>query len=557
MPGKPIWQNIRRVGSLWLALGILAFSVGVEANYSKKPRVGTKKVDRLLVRPASPLPQAVLSTLAKPKGLPENFDAVFQHLVANQGGQISGYNAQLHFYRVHYSGSEAAMAAAATALQATGLFAWVEPDRVRYAMAPLVNGPNDYYYQNDQTWWTQTIAADRAFAEISLSAGPEVVLAVLDTGVRSDHEDLAAVLLAGRNFVDPGMPPEDDKGHGTHVAGLAAAVTNNGIGIAGCNFAGRIRILPVKVLNAQGFGYDADIAEAIRWAVDQGARVICMSLGGPESNTLLREAVDYAYARGCAVVVAAGNSGLPQDGNPVIYPAAYPETIAVGATNRDHARAFYSSYGNYVDLAAPGGDDWTMQRGILSTYYETSQDYILAFGTSMACPQVAGAAAMLLAQNPARSPEDVALILQRTAVKVGSLAQDADGYNQELGWGELNLYQALRLEAGATAQSPNLQGKTYNYPNPFAPNQGEVTTIVVPPFFQSSGNAPMKVILTITDSFGAQVYEKQASFPSWTEAFFTWDGCLGSGQRVANGVYLYRVTMPGATAQNKIVVLNQ
>ncbi|HEX2697548.1 MAG TPA: S8 family serine peptidase, partial [Anaerolineales bacterium] len=187
------------------------------------------------------------------------------------------------------------------------------------------------------------------------SAG--VTIAIVDTGIEMSHPDLAPKLVAGHDFVNNDNNPDDDNGHGTHVAGIAAASTNNGSGVAGVSWGARL--MPVKVLNAAGTGTYADVAQGIVWATNNGAQVINLSLGGPVPDSVLKNAVDYAYSNGVVVVAAAGNTG----NNFVLYPAHYPNVIAVAATKYTNQRADFSSYGPEVSLSAPGDSIYSTQYG--------------------------------------------------------------------------------------------------------------------------------------------------------------------------------------------------
>jgi type VII secretion-associated serine protease mycosin len=240
---------------------------------------------------------------------------------------------------------------------------------------------------------------------------PTALIAIVDTGVDLDHPDLAGRIAPGWDFVGDDPVADDDSGHGTMVAGAAAAGTNNGKGVAGV--AWNARILPVKVLDSQGSGTDADVASGITWAADQGARVINVSAGGTDDSSVLRDAVDYALARDAVVVAAAGNdaSAFP------FYPAAYPGVVAVTAT--DHAGAFasFSNYGPWMTLSAPGVN-------ITSTAMGPGEQYSTGSGTSFASPLVAGASALLRAANPTWSQAEVMARLKVTARDAGPPGPD-------------------------------------------------------------------------------------------------------------------------------------
>jgi len=207
-----------------------------------------------------------------------------------------------------------------------------------------------------------------------------VVIAILDTGVDLNHPDLVGKLVSGTDLVNSDGTPEDDNGHGTHCAGIAAAATNNGIGVAGA--APNCKIMPVKVLDAGGSGYLSTVAQGIRYAADGGAKVISLSLGSSSASLTLQEAVNFAISKGAVVVAAAGNEGVSSK----FYPAACSGVISVGAVDSNNNKATFSNYGSWVSVAAPGVR-------IYSTW--AGDTYAYASGTSMATPFVAGEAAIL------------------------------------------------------------------------------------------------------------------------------------------------------------------
>jgi type VII secretion-associated serine protease mycosin len=261
----------------------------------------------------------------------------------------------------------------------------------------------------------------------SLSTGSRIVVAVVDSGVRCTHQDLAGAVLPGVDFVAPGGNGCDDQnGHGTHVAGIIGALRN---GVGGVGGAPSVRILPVRVLDANGNGFTSDVAQGIIWAADHGARVINLSLGGPTPSAAMQQAMQYANSRGAVVVVAAGNYGT--SGNPVMYPAAYPEALSVGAVDQNLSHAPFSETGNYIDLSAPGV-------GILSTWNSNDSSYAWATGTSMATPFVSAAAALVLSQRPALSASQVAADLEASARDLG-----APGWDPVYGHGLVNPSAAL------------------------------------------------------------------------------------------------------------------
>lgn len=263
--------------------------------------------------------------------------------------------------------------------------------------------PNDPRY-NEQ-WNLQMVGAEDAWKK---STGKGVIVAIIDTGVSAGPtkkgkpvRDFGTThMVPGYDFVSKDSDPYDDHGHGTHVAGTVAEATNNNEGVAGLAF--DASIMPLKVLSAQGSGSSADIANAIRWAADHGANVINMSLGSSVPSEVIRNACKYAKKKNVVIVCAAGNGS----GEPVGYPAAFPECIAVSSVGPTGNLAFYSSYGKQVALAAPGGDTTNgKQDGILqNTNFPEDQggkgdDYYFFQGTSMASPHVAAVAALIEAQG--------------------------------------------------------------------------------------------------------------------------------------------------------------
>lgn len=284
-------------------------------------------------------------------------------------------------------------------------------------------------YPNDPRFGEQwNLGQIGAAAGWRVGAGRGVTVAVLDTGV-SPVEDLAGV-EGGRSFVPGVEAAADDHGHGTHVAGTIAQATHNGLGVAGV--APRVRVMPYKVLGAQGGGSSDRIAAAIDHAADAGVDVINLSLGGPAS-AVLTKAANAAAARGVLVVAAAGNTG----GRGLGSPADGHRVIAVGATGPDGTKAPYSTFGEGVELAAPGGDTTKAGGGILQDTVEGEGHAYKAFqGTSMATPHVSGALAVLLGMGLA--PDAAVDVLMRSAVDVGG-----DGFDEVYGHGRIDLGAAV------------------------------------------------------------------------------------------------------------------
>ncbi len=283
--------------------------------------------------------------------------------------------------------------------------------------------PNDSYWSYQ--WNMNLIGAPAAWDVVTGSSA--ITVAVVDTGIDLDHPEFAGRIVQGWDFVNWDPYPDDDNWHGTHVAGIAGAQGNNGTGIAGV--AWNVKILPFKVLDSEGSGYDYNVASAIASAADMGAKVINLSLGGP-SSSVMADAVDYAYRKGCFLVAAAGNEGS----NQVLYPAAYTQVVAVSAVNCYSGATWYSNYGPEIEVAAPGGDYYG---AILSTIPDKTYGY--AQGTSMATPHVAGLAALIWSVNPSLTAAQVRYCITSTAVDLG-----APGRDPYYGYGVINAAEALR-----------------------------------------------------------------------------------------------------------------
>jgi subtilisin family serine protease len=361
--------------------------------------------------------------------------------------------------RIRYAAAEEP-GAVAERLAGLDQVAWAEPNRWREAFAV----PNDPRFGSQ--WGLTRIECPGAW---DLETGdPGIVVAVIDTGVDLNHPELAPLLVAGQDLVDftPGSIPkpgwvfegdftgvdadaQDEVGHGTHVAGTICCRTNDAVGVAGV--AWNVRLMPVKVLarirqtatgRVSGSGSAVHIAAGIRWAVDHGARVLNMSLGGYADTTVEREAVAYAVSRGAVVVAAMGNDDTATPS----YPAAYPGVIAVAATDSGDRRASFSNRGPHIDLAAPGV-------GVLSTYWDNT--YATADGTSMASPHVAGVAALMLSRNGSLTADQVGNLLRSTAKPLRDTAADPVP-NDRYGHGLVQAAAAVRAAAPVLRSQPIL-----------------------------------------------------------------------------------------------------
>ena len=280
-------------------------------------------------------------------------------------------------------------------LQASTAVAHVERDAV---LERLTTTPNDTDWSAQ--WGLRRIDLPAAWDR---TRGANVVVAVLDTGVDGDVPDLRSAVVPGFNAVDPQAQPADDNGHGTSVAGIIAARANNHQGIAGICWT--CSVLPVKVLGADGKGDTALVAAGLVRAVDAGARVISMSLGGTADDQTLDQAVAYALGKGAVIVAAAGNNGASTP----FYPAAIPGVVGVAATDESDHLYSWSNFGSWVQLAAPGCNPAPASSG----------DYVSFCGTSSATPVVAGLIALELSVEPTADRDTVVGALESTAVPIG------------------------------------------------------------------------------------------------------------------------------------------
>ena len=273
--------------------------------------------------------------------------------------------------------------------------------------------------------------------------GEGIIVAVIDTGVDLDHPDLQVNLVPGATFISGTSTPDDDQGHGTHVAGSVAAAMND-VGIIGV--APFAKIMPVKVLSASGSGSVAGVAAGIRWAADNGAKVINLSLGGSSFTSLELDAVNYATAKGVLVIAAAGNCGHPAGyvanrcptWNSPSYPAAFDNAMAVASTTSSNTHSSFSTQNSYVEIAAPGSNIYSTYPG--GGYHTTS-------GTSQATPHVAGLAAAIWSRNPSLTNAQVRNILIATAVDLGTPGRDI-----YFGYGRIDANDAV-LSSGLSSLS--------------------------------------------------------------------------------------------------------
>ncbi len=273
----------------------------------------------------------------------------------------------------------------------------------------------------------------------SVTAQTDLTIALVDTGVDLNHPDLKDNLVKGTNLVQQGKQPQDDNGHGTRVAGVLAAIGNNGKGTAGIVW--NARVMPIKALDADGYGDEDRLGEAIMYAVKNGAKIVVLSVGLYRASPYMQDIVEYAEDQGVLLIAATGNDGLKFKNKVAVkYPAAYPSVLAVGGASADGKAEPRSNSGPEVDIVAP----WNVYTTALGGGYAKEQ------GTSMAAPQAAGVAALVWAKYPHMEPYQIRELLRQTAKDVG-----AKGWDEQTGYGLLQADQALTASYRPDAREPN------------------------------------------------------------------------------------------------------
>ncbi|USG63816.1 S8 family peptidase [Brevibacillus ruminantium] len=280
--------------------------------------------------------------------------------------------------------------------------------------------PNDTYYREYQ-WNLPMIGMEKSW-DITQGSS-KVVVAIVDTGLDLKHPEFKDKVVDGYNVLEDNNHPEDDNGHGTHVAGVIAARTNNANGVAGMSW--NSKLMPIKAIGSDGAGSAYDIAQGIYWATDHGADVINLSVGNYTPSAALQEACRYAFERNVVLVAASGNDASEQPS----YPANYKEVLSVAAVDHNKERADFSNYGDSVDVAAPGVD-------IPSTYIYS--DYAVLSGTSMACPHVTALASLIRSVRPGMKNTEVMELIRTSADDLGPPGKD-----KLYGYGLINVKNAL------------------------------------------------------------------------------------------------------------------
>jgi subtilisin family serine protease len=531
----------RRLLVLALVLAVIAGPAGLArpaAARSIEPSVGVQTVAAPSAAPAnvSPLQPRILVQFHH-----DATDADRARAVASVGGTIDRVLDAIGITRVALPipTAEDQTGLAALRLARDPAVRSVEPDSV----GAVAFTPNDTYYLTDPEvsvgqWGIRKAHVDQAWDTVR--GASFVTVAVIDTGVDPNHPDLQGALLPGTTFLtspDPTCAPGstvDDNSHGTHVAGLIAANGNNGQGIAGVAFG--VKILPIKALDCTGAGLLSDVATSIMWAADHGARIINISLGSNAGQQTLQDAVRYAIAHNVLVVAAAGNCGTSSTRCPSLntpqYPGAYPETLAVAATDISDARAVFSNENSYVGIAAPGVNIWST----VPTYPTTMSkitgktSYARFQGTSQASPFVAGVAALLLSKDPTLTPAQLTDRLKSTADDLGIAGADPD-----FGAGRVNALKAVSVSSVVTPSGPLVFGATYQRPATFT---GRGFTV-----------APIALSVTITNTSN---FTWSVAGTSAVHLGYHW---LGNGGQtiVWDGV---RSNLPGDVAAGSSVTVN-
>jgi subtilisin family serine protease len=378
----------------------------------------------------------------------------------------------------------------------TDQFEYLEPNFIGYAAGRMAVSdvmPNDIHFNRQYGLFNDgsfSLSPSKEDADIDMELAweieqgdPSITVAVLDSGLKMDHPEFDSRLwenpgelidgqdndmnaysddINGWDFANDDNDPSDDHGHGTNVAGILAATGNNDIGYAGVDW--NCKIMTCKIINEDNFGFYTWWADAIYYAVDNGAKVLNMSVGGSSYSRFLEDAVNYAYENGVTIVASMmnENNDLPY------YPAAFLNTIAVGSTDANDFRSspFFwnnssgSCYGEHINVVAPGNY-------IYGLSYQSNVNYSSYWGgTSQAAPLVAGLASLLLAQNPSRSPDEIrSIIINSAEDQVGESFEDVAGFDIYYGYGRINAYEALLSDISSTTELSPITDISI-YPNP-------------------------------------------------------------------------------------------
>jgi subtilisin family serine protease len=366
-----------------------------------------------------------------------------------------------------------------------------------YYASTKSSAPNDPLFS--QQWYLKTI---QAMAAWSITTGSSAPIAVIDTGVDATHPDLAGVVLPGWNFVASTSDSTDSLGYGTAVAGVIAAKSNNAIGVCGITW--KNPILPLVVVDANDYAAYSNIGAAIQYAVDFGARILNISIGGAMSSTFLQSAVDYAWSKGAVVFSAAMNNGSSAP----YYPAACDKAVALSATDGGDAIASFSDFGPWIVLSAPGTAILTTAKG--GGYQEWE-------GTSFASPIAAAVAALVLAVNPSLSAAALVDLLIHNSDDLGTPGRD-----DKFGWGRINAFRAVSAAAGSPVPASAVpQPKPNPMPSPFQPisiDAGRTSGRAWSPDADFSGGTPWSTTQAVTGTDQPELY-RTCRYGAFTYSF--------------------------------------
>ncbi len=383
----------------------------------------------------------------------------------------------------------------------------IERDSIDYAESDSLDYPallpNDPMYagsQGDKAMMNMPTAWDIT------TGNPNMVIAILDTGVNCNHADISGLCVAGRNTASNNSDTSDIYGHGTAVAGVAAARGNNSLGVAGGAWSSKIMPIRITDNSSTGSAYSSAQASGIVWAADNGAKVISMSYGG--KSQAVRDAASYADKKGAVVIVSAGNTGTA-----TTYNSDWPEVTTVGAATSINSLASYSTYGNDVDIVAPGCTGATTASG---------GGYRSFCGTSNSAPEIAGVVALIRSANSSLSPAQVRDVLYSTAIDSGTAGRDPF-----FGWGFVDAGSAVTKASGTTGTPTPEPEPTV----PSAPTISASTSNTCGGYTNISWN-------NVSDATSYKIYRDNSLINSNAKSPFT-DGSLNSGTSYS---YLVRAT---------------